>query len=160
MVWGAFWGLNKSDLYLLRRDFAAKKQGYSAESYIQVLDDNLTGIYTPDLTFMQDNAPIHSAKKVKEWFAEMGIKVLEWPPYSPDLNPIENLWALLKKEAFIVAPGLKDLKGKSIEAKHYLFHVLQKAWDQLDRVVLRGLVESMSRRCQAVIDAEGWHTKY
>ena len=95
MVRGAFWGPNKSYLYLLWRDFAASKQGYSADFYIQVPENNVTGIYTPDLTFMQDNDPIHSAKTVKKWLSEMGIKVRDWPPYGPDLNPIENLWALL-----------------------------------------------------------------
>ena len=64
MVWAAFWGGGQSDLYGLDRDFESKKFGYSARSYIQVLDDNLRGIYNPDLTFMQDNAPIHKARSV------------------------------------------------------------------------------------------------
>ena len=38
---------------------------------------------------MQDNALIYTAKVIKKWFSDMGINVLEWPPYSPDLNPIE-----------------------------------------------------------------------
>jgi len=160
MVWGAFWATNKSDLYLLQRDFAAKKQGYSAASYIDVLESNLLGLYDPSLLFMQDNAPIYSAKKTKEWFAEMGIRVIDWPPYSLNMNPIENLWALLKKEAFKVCPELNSLKGKGIEAQHELFKILQRAWDQLEPTVLAALVGSMKRRCEAVIAAEGWHTKY
>ena len=64
MIWAAFWGSEQSDLYELNRDFESKKFGYSARSYIQVLDDNLRGIYNPDLTFMQDNAPIHKARSV------------------------------------------------------------------------------------------------
>ncbi len=44
MIWGAFWGSERSDLYLLDRDFESKKHGYSAASYIKVLDHNLTTI--------------------------------------------------------------------------------------------------------------------
>jgi transposase len=43
------------------------------------------------MMFMQDNAKIHKAKKTIEWFENNGIVLLDWPPYLPDLNPIENL---------------------------------------------------------------------
>ncbi len=160
MVWGAFWGSGRSDLYLLDRDFESKKHGYSAASYIQILDHNLAGIWEPGLVFMQDNAPIHRARKSKLWFQEMGIEVMEWPSYSPDLNPIENLWALLKKEAYKVYPDLDKLKGKGEEAETQLFQILQKAWGNIREKVIEGLISSMPRRCEALIIAEGWHTKY
>jgi len=44
MIWGAFWGSERSDLYLLDRNFESKKHGYSAVFYIQILDHNLAGI--------------------------------------------------------------------------------------------------------------------
>jgi hypothetical protein len=41
---------------------------------------------------MQDNCPAHRAKTVTQYLHENGVEFLEWPPYSPDLNPIENIW--------------------------------------------------------------------
>ncbi len=45
---------------------------------------------------MQDNAPVHTAKKCKAFFEEQEIPLLPRPPSFPDINPIENLWATMK----------------------------------------------------------------
>ena len=46
---------------------------------------------------MQDNAPIHKAKIVAKWFKENVVEVINWPLYSPDLNPIETLGYNLRR---------------------------------------------------------------
>jgi transposase len=46
--------------------------------------------------FLQDNAPYHRSKVVLDWLEEQKVDLIKLPPYSPDLNPIENLWANLK----------------------------------------------------------------
>ena len=77
------------------RDFESKKHGYSANSYLEVLNAEVAPIFEKlelGYEFIQDNATIHTAGKVKQWFIDMRIAQVEgWPPYSPDLNPIEYI---------------------------------------------------------------------
>ncbi len=96
MVWGAFWDLGRSNLYIMDRDFEAKKHGYLVESYLEVLEVEVGLIFDKldddRYSFMQDNASIYTTIKVRDWFYNRGIlMVLNWPPYSLDLNPIKHV---------------------------------------------------------------------
>ena len=89
MIWGAVWIGGRSDIVIMELDENSKKNGYNANSYIGVLKDQLPTIYNPGMKFMQNNAPIHTGGKIETWLRENGIEAIDWPPYSPDLNPIE-----------------------------------------------------------------------
>ena len=134
--------------------------GYSANSYIEVLKDNLLGLWEPGLIFMQDNAPIHTAKKVIKWFEDTGITVTDWPPYSPDLNPIEHLWNELKKLVYRVRPDIDDVTGGDEKVREALWEALEEAWELIDHELMKGLIDSMERRVKECIKAKGWYTKY
>jgi len=163
MVWAAIWWkygkVHKSDLVILGRDWESKKMGYTANSYLDVLDDQLPRIYEPGLIFMQDNAPIHTAKKVKDWFEEAAIPLLDWAPFSMDLNPIEHIWWHLKAKVLELFPELVDM-GSGAGAIEALERALIEAWDSIDDTIIESCLESMCRRRDAVIAAKGWHTKY
>ena len=100
--------------------------------------------------FVQDNDPKHSAALVKEWLLYNTKKVLPHPPQSPDLNPIEHLWAHMKTK----------LKDYHISGKETLKNALMDIWNSIPADVTRNLVHSMPRRLQAVKDSKGHHTKY
>lgn len=99
---------------------------------------------------MQDSASIHNALMTFVWLLEEGYEWLDWPANSPDLNPIENLWAYLKKRIW----------GSGRANKKVLFERALKAWQAISPSFCRHLVHSMRRRLKAVIDARGGPTKY
>jgi transposase len=160
MIWCAIWGDQQSDAYLLEPDWEAKKHSYSANSYINVLENNIPGIWEPGLIFMQDNAPIHKVKKTIEWFENNGIEVLDWPPYSPDLNCIEQLWPELKQLVNVVNPQLMTSTSRSAEFLDAMYVTIRRAWASILPERVRGLVDSMTTRINACIEADGWYTRF
>jgi hypothetical protein len=111
--------------------------------------------------FMQDNASIHTAGKVAKWFLDRAITILKnWPPYSPDLNPIEHIWWILKKRVYEMFPEIAADRSQSEDSRQRLESALQAAWDTLDKESFDCLYQSMPDRIEACIKADGWHTKY
>ncbi len=69
-----------------------------------------------DFIFQQDLAPAHTAKGTKSWFNNHGVTVLDWPANSPDLNPIENLWGIVKRKMRDTRPNNADDLKAAIKA--------------------------------------------
>ena len=73
----------------------------NSEKYKNILETHLLIILQSrfpdgDGIFQQNLAPCHTSKKLKKFFEEAAINVLEWPGNIPDLNTVENLWAIVK----------------------------------------------------------------
>ena len=143
----------------MKGDPNSKKGGITAKRYIEVLKEYLPTILEPDSIFMHDNAPIHNAHIVHNWLQEEEIELMEWPLYSPDLNPIENLWKLLKAEIIRAHPEFISM-GNGEPAMDFLIECAKEAWDTLVGSMLDKLAANMQKRVDAVIAADGWYTKY
>lgn len=107
-----------------------------------------------DLLFMQDGAPAHKAQGTLQDLRDRGIQTIWWPPYSPDLNPVETVWNWMKDY-------IEDKYGLIEKPSHnQLRQWTKEAWDAVPDEFLEDLLASMPTRCQAVIEANGMHIKY
>ena len=99
----------------------------------------------------QDLATCHTSKKVKKFMVKNNIKTLKWPGNSPDLNPIEILWAI----------GKKRLRKHDCTTKTKLTSTILQIWieDTEIQIIYKNLVDSMPNRVQKVIAARGGHIK-
>jgi transposase len=99
---------------------------------------------------LQDNSPIHNADDVQDWLDDKGVIRFDFPKYSPDLNPMENLWASLKREVE------KDFPTNIEE----LTESVRKCWSEIPLELLLVLASSMTKRLEAVRVVRGFRTKY
>ena len=84
---------------------------------------------------------------------------MAWQPYSPDLNPIENPWKMLKAEIDRVHPEIKGL-GNSQAVMDFMIECTQEAWETLAPELLNKIAKGMQKRVDAVKAANGRYTKY
>lgn len=157
MFWGSFSGHGKGPGVFWEKNWGSITSQSYREHIVPVIHNWIVQVKEglgDDLIFMQDGAPGHSAKATKDDLLARGIPLMEWPAFSPDLNPIEHCWNWLKdyvedKYGLEEKPSYTNLRAWVLEA-----------WEEIPQYYLDELLSSMPRRCQAVIDANGMHTKY
>ncbi len=101
-----------------------------------------------ETVFQHNNHPKHTTKMTTALL--MKLKVMEWPSMSPDLNPIEHMWGILKRK---------------VEKHHVcniqqLCDIIMEEWKRMPATNCAALVNSMPRRIKAVLDNNGAPTKY
>ncbi|KAK7130479.1 hypothetical protein R3I93_019969 [Phoxinus phoxinus] len=123
----------------------------NSQTYCQFLEDTFfkqwyrkkSASFKKTMIFMQDNAPSHASKYSSAWLAKM-----TWPPSSPDLNPIENLWALLKREIYS--------EGKQYTSLNSVWEAVVASAQKVDHQQIKKLTDSMNGRLITVIEKGGY----
>lgn len=101
---------------------------------------------------MQHNAPCHTAGAVKAFLRRQKVELIEWPPYSPDLNPIKKLWHWMKQKLETEYPVCQSAE----ELEDRIFEI----WDTITPELCLAYCDNYHKRLLAVIAANGGYTKY
>ena len=153
MVWGCISTCGFHDLVLL--DGTIDGRGYAAVLQQYLLPVIRQYFHGRPCIFQQDNAAVHTAHRVHDFFHAQHVQALDWPPHSPDLNIIEHVWHYLKgaMRTLPVARNKEEL-WSNVEL------VLQHMWSEEMTNKIQTLYASLPRRMEAVIAVHGNNTSY
>ncbi|MEN2497501.1 MAG: Ubiquitin carboxyl-terminal hydrolase 22 [Marteilia pararefringens] len=148
MIWGCFNYKSVGRIHVCDGNMNSSK-------YLEVLENKLlpsiedAQIENP--LHLDDSAPCHRTLAVKEWHKSESIGKIDWPGNSPDLNPIENLWSIIKYK----------IRRRTITTKRKLISEIIKIWNhEISEDLLKILADSMTKRLEDVIKVKGEMTKY
>lgn len=149
MVWGMISAGGTLELICI-------EENITAQVYVELLVHDFFLKWEDDLPegfiWMQDNAPPHVAVHTKTYLENKEIRVLEWPPYSPDLNLIENVWGIMCQTMYH--------QGKTYTNTDDLWEAVKDAWQKISPQTIRNLYNSMTRGLIKVLEAQGRGINY
>ena len=147
MIWGAISHGVKSPLVVIDGNLTA----------VRYRDEILRPVAVPlvqqrNLVFQHDNARPHVARVCQQFLANNNIQPIDWPPYSPDLSPIEHLWDELDRR-------VRRRQNIPVTLDQLRIALLEE-WNNVPMRRINALMNSMHRRIRAVTVARGGHTRY
>ena len=150
MFWGFFTVLGPGSLIPIEGMMNSDKYKDILANYLlPILSDN---DFRARRVFQQDLASCNTSKKMQTFFAQTDINLLDWPGNSPDLNPIENLRAIIKRK----------LSKYDCSTKTSLIEAIIRIWyhDEELKKMCCNLVHSTPKRVSMIIKSKGGHIKY
>src|SRR5438128_6054412 len=145
-AWGGFCIKGKTSLFCFKNIMDAK-------FYVSILEKHIpevSNLMGNRWRFQQDNDPKHMSRLAKSFLQEKVPEVIDWPSNSPDLNPIENLWNIVKRNVEKRMPKNCD----------ELVEFMVEEWNSIPKSTLINLVSSMRDRCELIIEKHGERIPY
>lgn len=122
--------------------------------YVNILKTQILpsaqSMYGMNWRLQQDNDPKHTSRVAKEFIAENSIHAIDWPSNSPDLNPIENMWQIMKNNVEKRMPNNID----------QLTRFMTEEWEAIPQAIVNNLVSSMKHRCESILEKNGDRISY
>lgn len=150
MIWAGFTRDHKTQLVFLEY---GRGRGLTAQRYLDQVLQPIVILFLaahPGTVFQQDNARPHAARRTQNFLAAINVQTLPWPSLSPDMNPIEHVWDYMKRKIW----------AQNVYNFDHLRNAIAQECDELSARFLHRLVASMRRRCTALIQVNGGHTRY
>lgn len=148
MVWAGISHARKTNLVVINGNLNAQRYRDEILAPVVVPYTNAN----PNAVFQQDNARPHTARLTTHYLQANNVNVMEWPSKSPDLSPIEHVWDLLDRRV-----RQRPVQPQTLRQ---LQMALVQEWNNIPMNVIRRYLRSMRRRCRAVIQSAGGHTRY
>lgn len=142
MFWGSFAGSEKGLCLFWEKEVGnIDSEGY-CQRIVPLIHEMIS--LRPGLFVMQDNAPAHTSAKTTEDLRERHIRPISLPANSPDLNPKEAVWDMMKN---YIQQNYPSVGGGKQRSQVSLRQIVKEAWDSVSPEDLLRLLESMPSRC-------------
>ncbi|KAI6655362.1 hypothetical protein LOD99_2197 [Oopsacas minuta] len=150
MVWAGISSIGRTPLIFVPAGVKIDTRTYRELILEPVIQDLSKTMFSgKPFVFQQDGAPAHTSNATQAWLRSNNpdfIQKEEWPPYSPDLNPMDySIWSILETRACLKSHTNIDSLKKS----------LCRDWERIPQEILRAAVEAFPKRLKAVIERKG-----
>jgi len=138
--------------------YQVMKGRQKSEDYIKILETKAIPIIKLNckgkFILQHDNCPIHVSKMSTDFLRKSNIRTLDWPPYSPDLNIMENIWGYLSKDIYSKGP-IKNLKNLQLKLNEAVC-----LFNETQNLQVQNLYNSMMTRLCLILEKQGHRLKY
>ncbi|GBL93138.1 Transposable element Tc3 transposase [Araneus ventricosus] len=149
MVWATFGFKGQVGFAFLYGRQNSPKYIETLENHLMPFSENKGG---RNWEYQHDNAPTHTSSARKNYLNSKNVTVLEWPPMSPDLNPIENVWGFMSRKIYE--------NGGQFYSVNALKTSIESAWYNLELEILQILIMSIGKRVYDVLLKNGKTLNY